>query len=397
VGRLVKEKKTIDIFSPFIFFPFIYVSVNLFLSRETSLFTFFCVFTFFFTYYASVLFFYINKKNKTNLLFYVKNELHVKYQFSKFKSAAIVIVSIVFTSTLIYIYQLIPNKEEFRQTYSNYLLGGSKVTPIYNYFLMTFYCYLSLIFNKNKINKYLFFFSTLIIFTIVFLTGSRSSMALFALIPIFISYYNRTISNKSIIILVMIGLVVFISIRIYTIFNSPLLTYYVTNDIIVSNDPIQTVLNFIFSQFQDIGFRTNTIIMGIPNNYPRLYGKSLFFEFYSLLPGEQLNPAIDLNHKLFHSSEGEVQIPPTLIAELFLDFGYIGVLVGGGLVGYFYALFHFNFKIKPSFINYYSYLITSYFIYLSIYGRIQVFYIIFFLVMNNLFYRATIKINKIQA
>ena len=329
-------------------------------------------------------------KNLYQSLFIIQ-PIIIHYKFSRIKKNITFIISILFLLLLIYAYKEISNKEDFRRGYNEYIIGGNKIILVYNFFLILFYTYYSLEFFKKKVSLFKFLIISFILVFLQFLTGSRSNLALYGLIPLLIGYYKKIINNKALLIIFCFGIIIFISTRIFTILNSSYLNYYTINNMIVEENLRETFLNFLTTQINDIGYRTHKILNDVPQKFPRLYGKSLFFEFYSLLPGRQINPAIDLNHRLFHSSTDDIQIPPTLVAEFYLDFGIIGIIIGGVAIGSIYTLIHLKFKLNPSFINFFNYLIFSYFLFLSIYGRFQIFFIIWFMIFNLLFYKITIK------
>lgn len=63
------------------------------------------------------------------------------------------------------------------------------------------------------------------------------------------------------------------------------------------------------------------------------YGGVSFFMLYSLLPGVQRDPGLLLNEEIFKTGN-ETGIPAPLVSQLFWDFGLLGVILGGLIIGW---------------------------------------------------------------
>lgn len=97
---------------------------------------------------------------------------------------------------------------------------------------------------------------------------------------------------------------------------------------------------FIFNKnLLDIS-KTGHIINGVPEKMNFMYGTSFLSVIYSPIPRVlwPQKPAVsigkDISHKIYGlSNKVQAGIPPGIAAELFLNFGYAGILIGFFLIG----------------------------------------------------------------
>jgi hypothetical protein len=83
----------------------------------------------------------------------------------------------------------------------------------------------------------------------------------------------------------------------------------------------------------DMVYRPITVVEHIINNsLDYMYGGVSFFFLYSMLPGQQIDPARTLNYNVFHGGT-DAGTPATLVSQLFWDFGWCGAIFGGLVVG----------------------------------------------------------------
>lgn len=101
------------------------------------------------------------------------------------------------------------------------------------------------------------------------------------------------------------------------------------NDIGIANAAL-TMLGFTIG---DMVYRPVIVVQHIMKyGLDHMYGGVSFFFLYSILPGQQVDPGILLNHTVFHGGT-DAAIPATIVSQLFWDFGWPGVMCGGLIIG----------------------------------------------------------------
>ena len=113
------------------------------------------------------------------------------------------------------------------------------------------------------------------------------------------------------------------------------LQWWITQNIIDPDaNPLLISFKMIWHTFSGIGERTVMLINCLANGeISHQFGYDTFFYFVSILPGKQINPSVWLNHYVYYGSDNEVGYPPTIIAQMYWDFGMLGVPVMGFLIG----------------------------------------------------------------
>lgn len=214
------------------------------------------------------------------------------------------------------------------------------------------------------------------LFFIVFsLSGSRSFSLYVIFCTVFLLYMFRKVSKgllllSGVVSCLLVGVISYI--RLSLSMNDYTLIWYKTHGIILENSMLLSVYNLVLFQIRDIGVRTSEIFSFVPAFLPYQYGKSLFFGFYSMLPGKQINPAVAIHHMMVpFSSSSSTPYPPTTIAQFYLDFGLLGVVLGACVISYISFKLTVNIKKYPTPINIAIYLQLIYFLLLSLYGDFE--------------------------
>ena len=238
----------------------------------------------------------------------------------------------------------------------------------------------------QQVSYITYIFWSICIIGIISLLGSRSILSVVFFSSFLVFYCSKKISSKKTLCITFIVLVLFILLRIASILygSDERLMYYLNSGMIDYSNPITTLWNFIMLAVEDIGYRTQKIIDSVPEIIGYTKGESLFFSFYSMLPGEQSNPAIKLNHELFFGSSEEVGYPPTIVAQIYLDFGYIGLFIVPLIIGYWYEYFYMKARKEYFQNNFLFYTIFTYCLLLSCYGEFLIFNLLRFIVFITL-------------
>jgi len=103
--------------------------------------------------------------------------------------------------------------------------------------------------------------------------------------------------------------------------------YYINEGVYDSNNLFISIINILKIHLQDNAWRAHMVFEYIPERMDFQYGKSMFFDFYSILPGEQVNPHVFLSWNVMYGAAEARGYPPTLLGQGWLDFGYFGVFL----------------------------------------------------------------------
>jgi len=198
---------------------------------------------------------------------------------------------------------------------------------------------------NKKINKYIFYINVLIFFMIILSLGRVTGFSMTVMLFYLFSLYSKGIFyiNKKRFILLFISVVmifVLFFLRMYSDFER---VYGLTSDEFITkiapniayvlmgegNLPnISIVMKIIDSWEQDIGY---------------LYGRSIFLGLLVFLPSSISVEIIQNNtvswigkHTWYEHIHGG-SLPPTIIGDLFANFGFLGIIVGMLILGSLFA------------------------------------------------------------
>lgn len=178
---------------------------------------------------------------------------------------------------------------------------------------------------------------TVLFFLVFSVTGSRSLSLFFPFVFVLVLYYANFVRMRGLLalaaMLVLVGGMVSVE-RLNRSENMYEQNWYAEREILIEDALFESAYNIVAFQILDMVRRTHRIIDGVPARLDHQSGKSIFFGFYSLLPGKQINPAVKIHHDLFETSpDMDTPFPPTTVAQLWLDFGLAGVVIGGAFFG----------------------------------------------------------------
>lgn len=222
--------------------------------------------------------------------------------------------------------------------------------------------------------------------------GSRSVIfiASIAFLFSFLRGSNRKISRTTILIVSTLTLLIFGLISFARLFSNPeTFNWWVSQGYFQSFDfneigPITAATTMLSITFGDMVYRPMMVVESIlRGNLEHSFGATSFFFWYSMLPGPQVDPGIFLNHNVFFSGT-DAAIPATVISQLFWDFGWPGIFIGGTFVGLFGRLLGALSANKTS--PMYTILYAMYFVQLmlGIYGAFNIGLLLFYVILAML-------------
>lgn len=336
----------------------------------TSLKTASVILVFFITYFLFGA--YVSRQNWRALGFIQPNDHWRFYQPSSRVRLLSYLIFTVNTVVLIGLYVKFGrgSENEFRFTI-NRLLGGTTVLAMNIFSLIAVMVSISDFLQKRT--PLPVFFCILGSMIISSLTGSRFQMLVYLFPLMGIWYIHHKFNNIKLILSLAVIAIAAIAMRVYTMLQDAAAFKWAIESGVFDGDSILNTISIGAQHtIQDISYRTDMIISSVPRLFPHTQGESLFFHFLTVLPGEQQSPSIKLNHLLFGGSDTDVGYPPTLVAQLYLDFGLIGTILGGCFLGAFGSYLSVA-KNKSGLISN-IYILYIFFLLVSCYGEFLLFH-----------------------
>lgn len=227
---------------------------------------------------------------------------------------------------------------------------------------------------KEKVKLRLYTF-TFLCTGVYLLSGSRSFALFFPFSAALLLGQSGLISFRRLLFLVVLAPLLIGGISLFRILlgdNQFQLEWYLSAGIIDGSSPIVSAMRLAVFQIQEMVQRSALIVDGIPSVVPFQNGKSVFFGFTSMLPGRQINPAVLIHHQLF--AEGvnpDAPFPPTMVPQLYLDFGSFGPIVGGIVLGVISNIAYQYTRATKKTANVALLITLTYFMALSLYGDFE--------------------------
>lgn len=371
----------INILSPKIIFPIVYLLLNLIAIDTMSVKVFAALLVFFVSYFIGVLIcsnlFKIQNFNRLSFSYiFDSNRSLISGKFTKW-------CAIIYCSTIIiqFFRVGIGNTDIFRSIWLDDIPMGQYIMVFFSIGTQVFIYLITLRYIQRYINVISFLIISLVVCVSISLLGSRTAISIILFIQLSLLYLSKKITTNRMILLSIIMIFLMVIIRVVTILygNDSVLNYYLDSGLIGFYSPWETLMLFVRRTLVDMAIRTQMVIDNIPSIIDYTYGKSLFFSYYSILPGEQVNPTILLNHHLFLGSTDDVGYPPTIAAQIYLDFGFAGLMIIPMLIGYIYTYVFYKARMSGHFFYIYLYIAITYSLLLSCYGEFLTFSIILFM------------------
>ena len=388
----------INLLSPKIGFPIVYLAINL-IALESISNRVFIVLLLFYSFYFMGIFScqniykikYSNRLNLDSVIFSSRNYV----SSTLFKYCAIFYCLLV----VVQFFRIgINHMDTFRSIWLRDIPWGTYVVVPVSLGTQVFIYLLTIRYLRKKISLIHFLLVSAVLYGSVFLLGSRSAVSIFLFIQLSLFYLAKRVTTNQMLILVLASVFSMMIVRIFSFIygDENNLKYFVDTGLINLDSSWESIINTLIHTFSDIAFRTQTIIDNVPEIFDHTYGKSLFFSYCSILPGEQTNVTVLLNHYLFFGSTADVGYPPTIMAQIYLDFGYIGLMVFPFIIGYLYMYVFNKMRKTGRFVYIFLYLLLTYQLLLSCYGEFLTFSIFLFVLIYIFIasFRSILNFNK---
>jgi len=201
-------------------------------------------------------------------------------------------------------------------------------------------------------------------------TGWRNTSVALICVAIIQYHYRKPIPFKKLVI-TGLTLVIVISVSgLFRIYSSNLQEYQLMT-MMQSGNYIGAFFSYLYSY--PVVFTDNLILVldGFSSSQGFLHGQSLFWNFGLLIPGFDTQAFDFFLKDYLRVGFAGGGLPPTLLGDLFLNFGYIGIFVGMIIIGALNTYLHHKFmKNKKNLVGL-GCLITLYYLSVSIRGGLE--------------------------
>ncbi|RCX29145.1 oligosaccharide repeat unit polymerase [Bacillus sp. AG236] len=373
-----RTKGYLDILSPYVYFPLMYLVVYgvgphkaITLNEEKGYQVLLIIFGGFLMYLMGALFvssiLIKREQNSKNIKKLQKEEtlVQVKRRYTKIKKLSFyigVVAMVAFWAKAKGIPALMPDLENSRVV----ALEGNGIPY---YFSMSIMVSVWIYFMQDvKIKKQAIYL--IIGVALLMSTGWRNTSVALICVAIILYHYRKPIPFKKLVITgVTLVFVITVS-GLFRIYSSDLQGYELMT-MMESGNYIGAFFSYLYSY--PVVFTDNLILVidGFSISKQFLHGASLVWNFFLLIPGYDVQ-AFDfvLKDYLGRGFAGG-GLPPTLLGDLYLNFGYIGILIGMIIVGALNSFLHHKFMNNRNNLVGLASIIALYYLSVSIRGGLE--------------------------
>lgn len=216
-------------------------------------------------------------------------------------------------------------------------LTGSGV-PFYLSMLMMIACWLSLDPRATismSIKVWMFAGATLLLST----TGWRNTVFALLVVALLMRHYQRPIKSGLLLACGLLAVLGAVGIGIYRVYSSGIQTY-LTYQQVARGDYLAATWTYLVTYADAFARNLATVFKVVPSSLDFQGGTTLIWNFLSLAPDSDLEPFdFVLKRAAGEGFEGG-GLPPTLVGEWYLNFGWIGIVVGMAIIGVVAELSH---------------------------------------------------------
>ncbi|MCB5237678.1 O-antigen polymerase [Niallia circulans] len=201
-------------------------------------------------------------------------------------------------------------------------------------------------------------------------TGWRNTAVALLLVCVLMYHYQRPIPFRKLAITGITIVIVIAVTGLFRIYSSDLQTYELMQ-MMMKGNYVQAFFAYLYNY--PVVFTDNLLLVlngfSDPNMY--LHGRSFFWNFGLIIPGVNLE-AFDFYLKDYlRVGFAGGGLPPTLLGDFYLNFGYTGVYIGMVMMGLLWTYLHYIFMMNKRNITGLTALIILYYLSVSIRGGIE--------------------------
>lgn len=204
---------------------------------------------------------------------------------------------------------------------------------------------------------------------LLFSTGWRNTVFAFIVVAILIWYYTRGIRAAHVVAAGVIAVLGVIGVGLYRVYSSGI-TSYRTYQLLVSGDVLGAITAYLQTYADAFGRNLAAVFQVVPTTLPYQYGETLIWNFLALTPGHVREPFdFVLKNAAGQGFEGG-GLPPTLIGEWFINFGWIGIVAGMAATGATVAVAHSRMITTTRYSHFVVAIIVGYYAFVAVRGGI---------------------------
>ncbi len=170
-------------------------------------------------------------------------------------------------------------------------------------------------------------------------TGWRNTIISFVLVALFIVHYSRPIRTLYIALAGLIALLGAVALGLLRIFSSSLENYQ-TFQLLTQGDLVAATASYLRSYTDTFGENLAVTMSVVERGFPSQNGETFVWNFLALLPGQEREPFDFVLKQAAGQTFAGGGLPPTLVGEWFLNFGWVGIALGMALFGAIVTVSH---------------------------------------------------------
>lgn len=245
-------------------------------------------------------------------------------------------------------------------------LSGNGI-PYYLSMLIMISIWVYYLSEKSLISKILLLLIGLIL---LLSTGWRNTAVALLLVCVLIYHYQRPIPFRKLVFTgIMLVLIITVT-GLFRIYSSDLQAYELMK-LMMEGKYLEAFFAYLYNY--PVVFTENLILVlnGFNNSSTYLNGMSFIWNFGLIVPGVNIE-AFDFYLKEYlHVGFAGGGLPPTLLGDFYLNFGYAGVFIGMTLMGALWKYLHYKFMTNKRNLVGLGALITLYYLSVSVRGGIE--------------------------
>lgn len=204
---------------------------------------------------------------------------------------------------------------------------------------------------------------------LLFSTGWRNTVFAFVIVALLIWYYTHRVRSIYVLAAGVVAVLGVVGIGLYRVFSSGITTY-ATYRRLASGDLFGAVTTYLETYADGFARNLSVVFQVTPSVLPFQNGETIVWNFLALLPGQAREPFdFVLKRAAGQGFEGG-GLPPTLVGEWYINFGWLGVGLGMGATGIAVALAHRASRNSATYVGFVISVLLIYYAFVAVRGGI---------------------------
>lgn len=200
-------------------------------------------------------------------------------------------------------------------------------------------------------------------------SGWRNTVFAFAVVGLLAIHYVKPIRTGYIALAGFIAVLGASALGLYRVYSSEL-THYTTYQKLSDGDFLGAFSAYLESYRDVFGSNLAIVFQVVPDALAFQNGKTLWWNFVSLLPGVEQEPFDFVLKRAAGQGFAGGGLPPTLVGEWYINFSWTGVWLGMFAVGVFVALWHHFLRRTSNYTVVLLAIVSIYYVFVSVRGGV---------------------------